>query len=394
MAKQTPEKKAEVVRPLSYSWTKINDYLSCPFLFKSKHIDKRVPEVNPLMIVGRVTHNAINIYNKHCFAKKLEHDFPAWKECAYLALEQENLDPEHYPDVLDMVKGYAESHKIDLDCAIGAEEQLAVTRDFKETEWDASDVWFRAALDYLQIAGDVCKLTDYKSGWLLNAPKFQFRIYAFLVKKRYPQIKRFEIEIDFTRHEYQERFVILEDEIEDIGREIMSKINMIEKDDKFEPTLGNACSFCGCWRWCPAMKKEDINFVLPGDEGGAKTLAVKIEQYTKLLNEAKKVMKLYCNEHGDVVAGNKRYGFTVSRQLVFKDVVSFIAKADGIGVDVYDCLSVNNLKLKKKFYNNEEFQKLVEEISEKKLVVTFKAKKEKVKEDVAPNVDDSDGDEG
>ena len=49
---------------------------------------------------------------------------------------------------------------------------------------------------------------------------------------------------------------------------------------------------------------------------------------------------------------------------------------------------------KKKFYNNEEFQKLVEEISEKKLVVTFKAKKEKVKEDVAPNVDDSDGDEG
>lgn len=370
--------------PMKFSWSKINSYETCPFMFKCQSIDNRITEVNPLMIVGRVTHHAINLYNKHCFAKKVEHDFDKWKDCAYMALETENLEAEHYPDVMKMVESYAQSHMIPLESAIGAEEGIALTRDYKVTEWMAPDVWFRSQLDYLQIAGNQAKITDYKSGWLLSAPKLQMKIYAWAVKKAYPQVEQFEIEVDFVRHEYQERFTVTDEEIPEIERMILTKTNKIEKDTKYKPNVGIACSYCGCWRWCPAMKEQDIGFKMPMDDQEAAALAAKLEQYTKLKAEAQKILRTFCDNHGEVIAGGKKYGFSVSSGYDIEDVSQFIAGAEDLGVDVFDCLTINNRDLKPKLMN-EAFKEFVEKIAKKTIAVKFTSKKYKEKEDMAPD---------
>lgn len=392
-AKSVKPKEPVVVDPvnMSFSWTKIQDYEMCPFMFKCKHIDKRITEVNPLMIVGRVTHHAINLYNTHCLKNKIEHDFDKWKECAYLALESESLDAEHYPEVLEMVKNYAESHMVVLECAIGSEEHIAVTRDFKECEWTDPKAWFRVVIDYLQIAGDVARITDYKAGWLLTAPKMQLEIYAWIVKKIYPQVSMFEVELDFVRHEYQEDFHIEEEELADIEKKILSKINKIEKDSEYKPSVGIACTYCGCWRWCSAMKEEDIGFKMPTDEKSAVELALKVEKHSKMLSEAKKILKVYCDNKGEVIAGGKKYGFTVSNSYDFEDISALISRADEVGVDIFGCLSVNNKKLKP-LLDNEGMKKIVEELGKKDVSVTFTSKKYKASDDLAPKEDEAEVD--
>lgn len=352
-------------------------------MYKKIYVDKQIVEDNPLMIIGRVTHEAIATYNKHCLDNKIEHDFSKWKECAYLALEQANLDAEHYPSVLEMVKNYADSHTIALESAVGAEEEIAITKDFKECEWGSQDAWFRSVIDYLQIAGDVAKITDYKAGWLLTAPKLQFKIYAWILSKIYPHVSVFEVELDFVRHEYQENFTIEVDELKDIEREILSKTNKIEKDTEFKPAISIACSYCGCWSWCPAMKQEDVVFKMPTSDVEAVEIGLKLEKFSKLKDEAQKILKKYCDAQGDLIAGGRKYGFNVSSSWQFEDVATLIAKANDAGVDVFDALTVNNLKLKK-LMHSQSVKTLIESLGKKKVTVSFSSKKYKPQDDLAP----------
>jgi len=370
-------------KKLSFSWSKINDYLTCPFMFKCKYIDKRKLEVNPMMIVGRVTHNALNIYNSHCLDKGLEHDFEKWEECAYMALEQENLPPENYQEVFDMVKQYAQSHTISLECTVGAEEEIAIDKDGKQVEWLDPSVWFRGAIDYLQIQGDFAKITDYKAGWVLSAPKMQLEIYAWLVFKIYPHVSSFEVEIDFVRHEYQVSFRIEAEDIPAIEKKILTKIHKIESDTKFDPTVNTACTYCGCWHWCPAMKKEDMGLHMPEAESEAVELALKLEKHEKMASEAKKLLRMYCDNKGSLIAGGKVFGFSVSNSWEFDAVEDLITKADEEGFDIFDALTVDNRKFKK-YLNNPALRKVAQEIGKKKVTVSFGSKKHKKEDDLAP----------
>jgi len=382
MAKKAKKIK-EVKKVLSFSWTKIQDFEACPFMFKMKHIEKKVQETNPLMIVGRVVHNAINIYNRHCLNNKLEQDFEKWEECAYLALRQENLEAEHYPEVLEMVKNYASHHVVALESAVGAEETIAINRKGEQVDWEAPDVFFRFMIDFLQIAGDVAKITDYKAGWLMDAPRFQLEIYAWGVKQVYKHVSMFEIELDFVRHEWQKTFTIEEDELATIEKKIMSKVFLIENETKFEPKLGKTCAYCGCWNLCPAMKAEERMFTMPMNDKEAQELAVKIEKHTKLRTEATDILKIYCDNHGAVVAGGKEYGFTVSSTWEISDINDFIVKCEEAGIDLLDCLTIDNRKLKRRL-KDVTVQKIVEAIGRKKVGVSFKGKKCKPKDDLAP----------
>lgn len=368
---------------ITHSWSRIQAYETCPFMYMKQYVDKQVTEVNALMVVGRVVHNAVNLYNKHCIKNKVEHDFEKWKEFAYKALEQESLESEYYEEVLTMVKSYAESHTVPLDSVVGAEEEVAINRKFEVVEWNAEDVWFRGIIDLLQMMGDRAKITDYKSGWLMESPKLQLEIYAWLIKKIYPHISYFEIELDFVRHEYQSDFSIEEEQLEDIEKKILSKTTKIENDVEFKPKVGIACSYCGCWRWCPAMKETDIGFKMPETEEEAVKLALALERSSKLKEEAQKILKKWCDAKGALVAGGRQFGFNVSGSYEFESVEQFLVEAEEAGVDLFDTLTVNNSKLKVRM-REDVVKKLVERIGKKKVSVTFSAKKYKPSDDLTP----------
>jgi len=385
MVKKKKADKPALDRTIRHSWTRISDYQACPFMWKMMHIERKVREDNPVMATGRAIHKAIAIYNQHCLDTQATHDFPFWEAAYKQALREEPLDQEYYSTVAGMMKAYAESHEIDMDSAIGAEEKVALTREFKPTEWMAKDVWFRLIIDYLQIRGTVARITDYKAGWLLTTRKMQLKLYAWAIKKVYPQVTDFEMVIDYVRHEHQEVFHINESELPGIEEELLIITAQIEADTKHKPQVGISCTYCSCWRWCPAMKEEDVPFKLPTNHEEAQAIAVRVEKFTKLKDEATKVLKEYCNQFGEVDAGGKNYGFRPSHTWIFKNIPELIAKMDDKGIDIFSCLSVNNTQLKKEMRKNEIIKAVVENVGDKKISVSFTGKKIKAPDDKTPD---------
>ena len=372
-------------KPMAYSWSRINSFEKCPFMFKMQYIDKKVTEINPIMVVGRVVHDAINIYNKHCLKANVENDFDRWEECADLALAKENLPEEYYDETLKMIKSYAQSHSIGLESVVGSEEEIAINRKFEQVDWNADDVWFRGIIDYLQIMDLFGKITDYKTGWLMSVPKFQFKIYAWLISKIYPHLTKFEVEIDFVRHEFSKSFHVEADEIPEIEKRLLGKINKIEMETEFEPTVGEACNYCGCWRWCPAMKEKDVVYKVPTTKDEAIKLAQVLEKHNKMRAEVTKILKAYCDDHDRVITGGLQYGYIPTESWEIKDIDTLLVKADEVGLDMFQVLSVDGRKLKK-LLKDEKVQKLIQSVGAIKKSVRFTTKKYKAEDDLAPEV--------
>jgi len=362
-------------RPLSHSFSKIQKYEQCPFMFKCVSIDRKAQELHPILIAGRVVHDAIRLYWRHCLKNAVSQDFPKWEECAYLALEKESLPTQFYPEVMKMVEDYASGHEIDLGSAVGVEEEIAIRRDGTQCGWTDDDVWFRGVLDYLQIWGDYAKITDYKSGYKTDVDPLQFEIYAWLVNKIYPQVTRFLIEMDFVRFDYQKYFEIHAEDLPVIERKVLTKTSKIEKETKYKPTISEACTWCGCWRWCPAMKPEDVVYQMPDTKDKAASLALEVLKYKKLNSVAKSVLKNYCDKFGNVVSGGQLWHFAVSHSWEVKDVEAFIVKANELGVDIYDCLKVDNSAVKKRMENESLMVELLRETGKRKVSIKFGDKK-------------------
>lgn len=358
-----------------HSYSRISDYILCPHMYKQKHILKKIVEENPIMMVGSVVHDAIARYNNHCIKNQLEHDYPMHEQFILEAFEAHNLAPEYNQEVRGMVKDFCDRHEVDLESVVGAEEEIAVNRNWEQREWMDEDVWMRSIIDYLQIQGDVAKITDYKTGYSMATPEFQLKIYALIVKKIYPQIMKFHVEVDFVRFEYQKDFVIGADELILFEEELLTKIRRIEADTEFKPKVSVACSYCGCWQGCPAMKKQDVGFVMPMNHEEAVDLALKVEKNERLLAESRKVLKEYVDVCGDVVAGGKKHYFKVSKSYRFDSISKLIVEAEEAGIDIHDILTVDKKKMGK-MMKNENFRKIVEKVGTKSVSVKFSNKKQ------------------
>jgi CRISPR/Cas system-associated exonuclease Cas4 (RecB family) len=372
----------EVAKPqLVHSWTRINVFQHCPYQYKAIYLLKKKGEVNPLMIVGRVTHQAIANYNKHCLRIGADSDFGSWEQCSWDAIKESNLPAELNQEVLDMVKAYAQSHTVPQESVVGAEEEIAINRAGEQVDWLAKDVWVRVIIDLLQIQGNICKITDYKAGYAMKSDPFQLMIYAWVVKKLYPQVTDFQIELDFVRHEWQKLYTFSETDIDHIEKSVLAKIENIEKEEKFDPTIGVQCAYCPVWYCCPAMKAGDVTkWTLPKEEPEAIQLALEYEKYSRLASEAKKVLKEYCDTKGDLLAGGRRYGFNVSKKFEF-DIKELFVELDQKGIDLLEYLTLDYRKFKTLLYR-EDILKLAKGIGQSKMSVSFTAKKADAKEEV------------
>jgi len=165
----------------------------------------------------------------------------------------------------------------------------------------------------------------------------------------------------------------------------LSKTTKIENDTKFEPNVGVACSYCGCWQYCSAMKREDVVFKMPENDKEAISAALELEKYTRLASEAKKVLKVYCDKAGGLIAGGREWLFNPSSKWVFKNIGELIIEAEKVGVDIFDILSIDNARLKKKMIFNEKFKDVVEKLATKKVTISFTSKKYKIQSEIISN---------
>ena len=228
----------------------------------------------------------------------------------------------------------------------------------------------------------------------MEADPFQGEIYAWLIHKLYPQVTKVLVEMDFVRHEWQKTYMIEEEDFEVIEKKILTKTRKIEKETKFKPNVGVPCTYCGCWRWCPAMSGDDVKFKMPTSKEEAIEMALHVERFTKLKAESTKILKNWCDKFGAMTAGGRLWYFNVSKAVEVKDVEDFIVQSNEIGVDVFDCLSVSGTELKKRM-NEPLVKELVEKTGRQKVTVKFANKKEpKPKKKKKKAKEEPDGGEG
>lgn len=74
-----------------------------------------------------------------------------------------------------------------------AEQQLAITKDFRPTKWFADDVWFRCVVDLLYMLPPIAISWDWKTG-KIKENSIQLMTSAQVVMIHYPEIKRVRTE--------------------------------------------------------------------------------------------------------------------------------------------------------------------------------------------------------
>lgn len=362
---------------IPYSYSRLLDYSKCPFYFHKKYVDKLPLPDSSILTSGEIIHDIMKNYTLECYRQHQTHLYESWEQIALSVLREYKVLPEDEDTILEVVKRYIEGNEVELEGLAGVEEELAVDELFMAVQWSSPNVWFRAKLDKFYLAGENAKITDYKSGYSMDADKFQIELYAWLIFNIYKQVQFIEGELDFIRHDFKKNWVIPRVDLPKIDRRIRSRIAQIEKDEKFEPKINSMCGDCPFWNLCPAIKLIGYEHIVktPKTKKEATELLNVIIAREKEADELKKVLKMFVEKSGDVktndmvarIIGSVSYKWDVRQLLIW---------AENKGLDIQDALTADTRKLK-------AVQGIPQDYCTKKVSTSFrivKNKEEKEKE--------------
>lgn len=110
-----------------------------------------------------------------------------WGQRVHKALEDRIRDGKELPPSLASYEGYAAKFA-NAPGTVLAEQQIALTADFKPTSWFAKDVWLRAVLDVSVLNGSKALIADWKTG-KRKPDNDQLELFAGVIFKTEPQIE-------------------------------------------------------------------------------------------------------------------------------------------------------------------------------------------------------------
>lgn len=220
----------EQPKVISWSYSAMNTFETCPRQYQAKHVTKEVPFVqNAAAKWGDEVHKALED------AIKLGRPMPS--------------NMLQYKPLLDAVQRRADK----LGGKLIAEQQVALTKDLKSVSWFTkktapNPVWFRTKIDVTLLLGDYAEVYDWKTGKKKN-DQDQLLLYAMVAFITNPQLKRVkagfiwlkEGEIDppveYRREQLDEMLAYWENKYEQLEE-------AWELDD-FPPKPSGLCK-----RWC------------------------------------------------------------------------------------------------------------------------------------------------
>ncbi len=332
---------------LQHSYSRIRQFEECPLKYKKSFIDKIPVERGLPLLVGAAIHDGIAEYSEICIRAGKESFFEKWEEVANRAIENHRVPESEEEQVRKAIRGYAEQREIPLDSVYGVEQRFSVNRDLEECGWMAEDVYFRGVIDLLQIKDNSARITDYKSGYVINNDKFQLEIYAWLVNKMFPHITNFEIVIDYIRHDLQSEAFITIDQIPSIEEKIKRKCDTIEAEKKFKPTTNSGCEYCGYAGVCPLMKSRGAeNYPAPQTREEAEELAKRYIELDITRKEIQKQLRKWIDGAGSVVGGGKELSIKSTERRTVIDPEGMIEAFNEAGIYITPYLRLDTRKAK------------------------------------------------
>lgn len=200
-----------------WSYSRYNDYATCPAKAKYKHIDKIKEPANPAMERGSLIHKEAEIY---------------------VEAQQDRM-----PTSLTKCQDYFDE-LADADLVF-TERKMAMTRDWRITDFFAKDCWVRMILDLMFKIDDTLVIVDYKTGRQRPEHRNQLSLYAIAGFAEFgDDIKEVDAEIWYLDHGERMDDTYTREDIPWVMRKWEEDTTPMLSDVRFAPRPGHYCRWC------------------------------------------------------------------------------------------------------------------------------------------------------
>jgi RecB family exonuclease len=207
--------------PLPIAPTGINDFEGCPKRFKEVRLLKK----HKFVVTDAIAHG--NVVHEQ--------------------LERHVRYSEPLPDHLEKYGGLIEGLR-EQGYEVFAELEMAITADWKPTNYWNKDCWLRGKIDIIAIRGSECVILDWKTGKRKNDP-FQLQIYGAVV---YHVLGLSKVASGFVwmKTNESDTFTIDAGNIALIQQDITERISKVVEAYEQDNFPARPTPLCG---WCPCL---------------------------------------------------------------------------------------------------------------------------------------------
>jgi hypothetical protein len=218
------------MKPLAWSHSALNDFITCPKAYFHKRIAKDVQDVpGEAATWGDRVHKAFEAYLKGVSSAEVEI----------------RLDPE-----LEIYKGYLD----EIAARPGVmyiEQQLAINKQMEPCGWFDKDVWMRGIIDVLHVDGDTGTVLDHKTGKPKNDPR-QLKLFALLVFIHHPEVQVCNSEFQWLKFGTTDSARYLRSQEAELWQEMLPDLLRYRTAFKLEVFNPRPSGLCN--GWCPVKQ--------------------------------------------------------------------------------------------------------------------------------------------
>lgn len=219
---------------MSFSFSSLSLYSTCPFAYKLSYIDKVEPVRSTALIKGSNVHA---IFEKYPEVQEKEYKYNE-KEIAYHFLNECILNGVQLKEILTKRK-------------TAREFKFGLTKNFENDTYENS--FFHGIIDLIYFDKDVLNICDYKTGKFKENQDFSQLLTYSLYFKNYDKIK---INYLYVEHNKINSKVVTKEDIEKTQDFIIKTTDIISEDKVFKRNCGKHCSWCQFCEKCDEMLTE------------------------------------------------------------------------------------------------------------------------------------------
>ena len=219
---------------MSFSFSSLSLYKTCPFAYKLSYIDKIKPVRSTALVKGSNVHSILEKYPE---IQEKEYKYNE-KEIAYHFLNECILNGVQLKEILTKRK-------------TAREFKFGLTRDFKNDAF--KDSFFHGIIDLIFFENDELNLCDYKTGKFKENQDFSQLLSYSIFFKKYNKIK---INYIYVEHNKINSKIVSKEDIENAQNFIIKTTDIISEDKVFKRNCGKHCAWCQFSEKCDEMLTE------------------------------------------------------------------------------------------------------------------------------------------
>ena len=217
---------------MSFSFSSLSLYNTCPFAYKLSYIDKIKPVRSTALVKGSNVHS---ILEKFPEVQEKEYKF---NENLIVSNFLNSEIGNYFKDVL-------------LNKKTAREFKFGLTKNFENDTF--KDSFFHGIVDLIFFENDELNLCDYKTGKFKENQDFSQLLSYSIFFKKYNKIK---INYLYVEHNKINSKVVTKEDIENAQNFIIKTTDIISEDKVFKRNCGKHCAWCQFSEKCDEMLTE------------------------------------------------------------------------------------------------------------------------------------------